>query len=126
MIPLDLSLRYTLQPGWLAPFVEALQQGRALAHECLGCGSVSFPPLKVCGCGSDQQRWTELSGQASIRFISDGADGSFGLVRFDGAATDAVARLQGFPEGARRGAMVAAAADRPAITLRPISAGDRP
>lgn len=124
MIPLDLTLRYALQPGWLGPFIEALQKGRARAHECLGCGSVSFPPLKVCACGSARQRWTELSGRASVRFFSDGADGSFGLVRFDGAATDTVARLDGISAAGHRGALVAAAADRPAIVLRAIASGD--
>ncbi len=126
MIPLDLTLNYTLQPGWLGPFVDALQQGRALAHECLGCGSVSFPPLKVCDCGSDRQRWTELSGRATVRFFSDGTDGRFGLVRFDGAATDTVARLDGISAAGRRGALVAAGANYPAIVLRALANGDNP
>lgn len=124
MIPLDLTLRYALQPGWLGPFVEGLRQGRALAHECLGCGSVSFPPLRVCACGSDRQRWAELSGRATVRFVSDGADGSFGLVHFDGASTDTVARLDGVSDAGCRAALVAVAANRPAIVVRAIASGD--
>lgn len=124
MIPFDLTLRYALQPGWLSPFVEALQQGRARAHECPRCGSVSFPPLRVCACGADRQRWTELSGRATVRFVCDGADGSFGLVRFDGASTDTVARLDGIAAAGCRALLVAATANRPAIVVRAIASGD--
>jgi hypothetical protein len=123
MIPRDLTLHYRLHPGWLAPFVEALQQGRALAHECLGCGRVSFPPLRVCACGAEQQRWRELSGRATVRFCCDGSDGRFGLVRFDGASTDTVARLDGACAAGSRAALVAAATDRPAIVLGAIAGG---
>lgn len=126
MTPFNLDLRYTLQPGWLGPYVGALLQGQALAYACEDCGGVSFPPLKVCACGSLRQRWVQLSGRASVRFFSSGTDGRFGLVRFDGATTDAVARLEGFGATGRRGALVAAATDRPAIVLHPIAAGDDP
>jgi uncharacterized OB-fold protein len=119
MIRHKLNLEYTLSAGWMAPFVEALTEGRAMARRCTDCAAVSFPPLRTCPCGCTTADWTQLPGTATITYRTDGTDGSFGLVRFDGAGTQAVARLQDFASDDRAGHLQPLAQVLPALILHP-------
>ena len=121
MIPHRLQLDYSLAPGWLQPWVEALKAGSALARRCAKCGKISFVPLITCTCGCAEGSWTPLPGTATIDKRTDGADGSFALVTFDGADTSTVVRLEDFPEGTSRGSIAAAKDGLPALVLRPLA-----
>ena len=98
MIEHQLTLSYRLAPGWMAPFVEGLRQGHAMGRRCQACARVSFPPLRTCPCGGTEADWIRLSGAAKILFRTDGTDGAFGLVRFEGADTNAVCQLEIGPD----------------------------
>ena len=121
MIRHTLTLDYDLAPGWLQPFVAGLADGRAVARRCERCDRVSFMPLPVCDCGETRGNWIDLPGTATIDRRTEGADGAFGLVRFDGADTRTVARLEGFGSHDRRGTLVRPPSELPAIVLRPLS-----
>lgn len=109
-----LSLEYTLPAGVLAPYVEALDAGTALASACADCGHVSFPPRARCGrCDCDRFAWTTLPGTADIAGRTDGPGGTFALVQFAGADTRTVVRLHEVPADAVRGRLIA-----PQDTLR--------
>ena len=44
-------LDYELAEGWLAPWIEGLRNGEAVASHCTACDSAWFPPLRACpGC----------------------------------------------------------------------------
>jgi len=120
MIPFDLTLHYTLAPGWLAPWAKALQEGRALGCACTGCGNVSFPPTRICNCGSADHHWIEMSGEADVTLRTTGRDGDFGLAAFAGATGLAVVRLDGFAPDDRRGRIAPSPGNRPALLLRPV------
>lgn len=124
MINHTLKLDYALAPGWLEPWVEALTAGTALARTCSECGRVSFIPLKTCPCGSGTGTWTALPGTATIEKRTDGTDGSFALVTFDGADTSTVVMLDNIPDGAKRGRIAAAGSAKPALILRPVDEED--
>ena len=117
MIAYHLSLDYTLQPGWLAPFVDGLRTGRAVARACTDCARVSFPPLKTCACGCNSGTWQTLSGHAEIHTRTTGSDGDFALVRFDGASGLATVRLADMPPGATGGTLAPATSDLPQLIL---------
>lgn len=104
MIPYRLELEYSLSPGWMAPFIDGLMANKAMARGCDRCLWVSFPPTRLCPCGREAA-WTRLDGTAQIRWRTDGADGSFALVQFDGATTQSVVRLQGVAPEATAGAL---------------------
>lgn len=96
-----LTLDYDLKAGWLAPFVEGLAQGQAVARACGGCKRVSFPPLRSCGvCGSQDGEWVNLSGRAQIQVRTQGADGDFALVKFEGACGFSAVALKDVSSGA--------------------------
>lgn len=101
MTNFSLTLDYDLKAGWLAPFVEGLTKGQAVARRCASCGRVSFPPLRTCSCGSQEGDWVTLSGRAVLKARTRGADGDFGLVAFEGAEGLASVVLDGLegPEG---------------------------
>ena len=122
MTDIQLSLDYTLSPGWLLPWVEGLREGRAVARTCESCNRVSFVPLRVCACGGVAGTWVDLSGLATVLTRTAGSDGSFALARFDGADTQTVVALSNFPEGHLTGRLRASEAERPAIILQPVSA----
>lgn len=119
MISHQLSLDYTLAPGWMSPFIDGLLDGRAVASKCSACARVSFPPQRTCVCGARESVWIKLSGKAEIVFRTTGADGDFALVQFEGADTKTVARLDGFG-AARSGQIAAPEGDLPQIILRRI------
>ncbi|MCY6379808.1 hypothetical protein [Hoeflea prorocentri] len=126
MIPHRLQLDYNLAPGWLQPWVEALEAGSALARTCAACGKVSFVPLRTCTCGCAEGTWTPLPGTATLERRTEGADGSFALVTFDGADTSTVVRLESFPEEMNRGTIAAAKDGLPALVLRPLTQENTP
>jgi hypothetical protein len=119
----EVHLSYSLAAGWLAPYVDALYQGRALARGCRSCQHTSFPPLYSCGCPNPAPYWLYLSGRADIVFRTDGLDGHFSLVRFASSTNMAVVRLVGLSEDARVGKLVAPIAGSPGLILGPIDSG---
>lgn len=120
MIVHSMTLEYTLPPGWMSPYVEALREGRAMARRCTDCAAVSFPPLRCCPCGCAKADWTDLPGTATITHRTDGTDGSFALVRFDGAETQAVVRLQDLPPTEASGRLRPLTHPLPALILYPV------
>jgi uncharacterized OB-fold protein len=96
-----LILEYTLGEGFLAPYLDGLRRGVATAGRCAACGRVALPPEPVCDCGARDPAIVALAGNATIIFRTTGADGDVGLVRFDGADSNALARLDGFTDQTR-------------------------
>lgn len=88
-----LSLDYELAPGWLQPYTDGLAKGRAMSWRCAGCERTSFPPIRTCSCGQTIGTWLALTGHARVLHYTFGHDGTFALVRFDGADTSAVVKL---------------------------------
>jgi uncharacterized OB-fold protein len=119
----EVHLSYSLAAGWLAPYVEALYQGRALARACRSCRHASFPPLYSCGCPSPAPYWQDLSGRADILFRTDGLDGHFALARFASSTTMAVVRLVGLSDDDHEGKLIAPIDGSPALLLGPIDPG---
>lgn len=124
MIPFRLTLDYTLETGWIAPFISGLGQGKAVARACQSCAAVSFPPQRVCSCGMRDGDWLTLAGTATIHWRTHGADGDFALAQFDGATTQTVVRLVGCKTHETRGKLVVADADAPALCLAPLRPED--
>jgi uncharacterized OB-fold protein len=117
---LTLTFDYTLSPGWLAPYLDGLREGRAVAARCDGCGRVSLPPERSCGCGASQSQFVTLAGSATIFSRTSGTDGDFALVRFDGADGLSVARLDGWTDETT-GRLIASTSERPALILGPFA-----
>lgn len=120
MIDLTLTFDYQLPPGWIAPWVEGVLHGKAIARTCAACGRVSFVPQRTCDCGETGGTWITLPGTATILNMTDGADGCFGLVRFDRADTNCVARLSGFTIPSKRGQIIQPEGDLPTIIVVPL------
>lgn len=119
MINHTLSLDYQLTPGWMLPYIQGLFDGHAIARQCVSCMQTSFPPVRVCRCGQSQAKWVQLSGQAKLVHRSQGSDGDFALVHFNGADTQAVVRLTGFNEDQFTGKLHASTEPLPALVLHP-------
>ncbi|MDA8586683.1 zinc ribbon domain-containing protein [Rhodobacteraceae bacterium] len=119
MIDHRLVLDYHLPPGWMAPFVEGLAQGQTIARRCEDCARTSFPPLRSCPCGASAGAWVELDGTAQIIHRTDGQDGSFALVLFDGAATHSVVRLDNLAPDQNIGRLAKSTGPLPQIILGP-------
>lgn len=103
----ELSLHYTVAFGQLAPFAEAVAEGRALASNCRHCGFTAFPPRVICPtCQRADFAWRELSGTARIIQRTAGADQAFALAQFAGADTQTVVRLHAIPDGAAAGRLI--------------------
>ena len=100
---LELSLRYDHGLGDLAPYFEALGQGRAMARRCTVCGHVWFPPHAVCPEDAQACEWLELDGTGTVvsatqtrsrlPFMETEQDYIFALVSMDGADNAAFGRL---------------------------------
>lgn len=114
---LRLTLEYDLAEGWLAPYIAGLRDGRAVAACCMDCKAVSFPPLRVCACGGRQSTWVALEGTAKVIWRAMGADGDFALVRFNGAATASVARVELMAPSETAGRIAPAATERPGLVI---------
>lgn len=116
----DVALDYALGEGWLAPWLDGLREGRAVASTCSACGNAHFPPLRTCpDCRRPSDGWQSLPGGAAILFRTRGADGDFAMAQFDGARGAAIARADALPEGAVRAVLAACPDDPPLISLRP-------
>ena len=50
----------------MSKWLTGLTEGFALALKCSLCEKVSFPPQKICTCGSYKNSWIKLSGVAEI------------------------------------------------------------
>jgi uncharacterized protein len=111
-----LTLDYTLGEGFLAPYLDGLRKGEARAGRCPACGRVALPPEPVCACGGRATQMVTLSGVATLLWRTSGTDGDVGLVRFDGAQSNALARLDGFDRETR--GRIASSADA-ALVLTP-------
>jgi uncharacterized protein len=96
-----LTLDYTLGEGFLAPYLDGLRSGTAMASRCTACGCVALPPAPVCDCGARDPAMVALAGTATILWRTTGTDGDVALVRFDGADSNALARLDGFTRETR-------------------------
>lgn len=120
MIKHQIVLDYTLAPGWMKPFVDGLITGNAVALKCASCALISYPPQRTCTCGETQSDWITLSGIAEIVFRTTGSDGDFGLVRFDGADTQTVVRLEAFSIHLERGRIAKSEGGLPKMILEPI------
>jgi hypothetical protein len=101
MAEYSLNLDYPMAAGWLADFVTGLAKGRAIARQCSACSKTSFPPERVCSCGSDAGSWQQLDGRAQIEWRTSGSDGSFALVQFVGADTRTLVALDNVPGDAK-------------------------
>ncbi len=88
-----LSLDYKLAPGWLQSYTDGLAEGQAISWRCTDCERISFPPVRTCTCGQTAGAWVALTGHARVQHYTFGHDGTFALVRFDGADTSAVVKL---------------------------------
>lgn len=111
-----LTLEYEAAEGFLGPYLSGLREGRAVAGSCDTCGRTALPPEATCICGARDFSARPLSGEAAILWRTTGTDGDVALVRFDGADTLSVARLEGF-SGQLRG--VVAASPESALVIIP-------
>jgi uncharacterized protein len=96
-----LTLDYTLGEGFLAPYLDGLREGHAVAARCPSCGRISLPPDPTCPCGTRSTQTLPLPGTATLLWRTTGTDGDVALVRFDGADTLSLARLHGFTTQSR-------------------------
>jgi uncharacterized protein len=103
---LALTLDYDLAEGFLGPYLTGLRDGRAVAGACTACHRIALPPEATCPCGARRFAAHTLSGKATVLWRTTGTDGDVALVRFDGADTLSVARLDGFG-GQSRGQITA-------------------
>jgi uncharacterized OB-fold protein len=102
-VSLTTTFEYAHPLGALAPYFEALAEGRALGAKCSRCAKVWFPPRIVCTCG-EATAWEHLSGTGTIEVLTKGpgtvplsttsGDLVFALVRFDGADNLALVRCE--------------------------------
>ena len=114
------TLDYTLGEGWLAPWLDGLRAGAAVASACSACGDAHFPPLRVCPtCRIPCDGWLRLKGGATILFRTAGADGDFAMARFDGASGTAIVRSDALPQGATRARLSPCPDDPPRLALIP-------
>jgi uncharacterized OB-fold protein len=97
----SLTLDYDLGEGFLAAHLDGLRRGDAIAGCCAACGRVALPPAQTCPCGAQGPVPRVLDGSATVLWRTTGADGDVALVRFDGADTLSLARLQGFDRQTR-------------------------
>lgn len=113
-------LDYDLGEGWLAPWINGLRNGRAVASQCQGCNTARFPPLRVCTtCRTPSENWVELSGRANVLIRSSGCDGDFALVHFEGAKGAAVVRAEQLSDTAAHGHLSACPEGPPILQLEP-------
>lgn len=105
-----LTLDYKLGEGALQPYLDGLRAGRAMAAMGPQTKQTNFPPTLPGD-------WVELSGQGTITVRTDGSDGSFALVKFDGADNQAVARLENPDRLGSRVKLVASPDGPPALCV---------
>lgn len=118
-----LVLNYTLGRGALAPYLDALVEGVALAGHCAQCGRTSFPPERLCRCARRGERdgalhQQELSGQARILYRTDGPAGSFALAQFEGADNQTVCGIANPQVSGAHARLRAVSEERPGIVVQ--------
>lgn len=114
----QVTLEYALGAGWLAPWLEGLRAGRAVASSCSACGKAQFPPLRTCpDCRRPSDGWRSLPGGATILFRTQGSDGDVAMARFDGSSAAAIARADALPQGTRRAVLAPCPTDPPTLSL---------
>jgi uncharacterized OB-fold protein len=118
MIAHDITLEYTLNSGWMTPYVDGLRKGEAMARRCATCAKVSFPPVRICDCGGRDGFWEPLSGVAQVTLRTTGQDGDFAMASFEGAGTQTVVKLVNFGPTDTHGRLIAAT-ELPALCLGP-------
>ncbi len=113
-----LALDYTLGEGWLAPWLDGLRAGKAVASTCPACGEARFPPLRTCPtCRVRSDGWRTLSGGATVLYRTTGTDGDIAMARFDGAVGATIARADALPDGATRAVLAPCPVDPPILSL---------
>ncbi len=51
----------------LRPFFEASKNGQLVVQKCNGCGTLRFPPRRLCAnCLSRESSWTPVSGEGEV------------------------------------------------------------
>lgn len=51
----------------LRPFFEASKQGQLVVQKCANCGTLRFPPRRMCSnCLSREAGWTPVSGEGEV------------------------------------------------------------
>ena len=114
------TLDYSLGEGWLAPFLDGLRQGKAMASLCPNCDAAHFPPLRVCPtCRAPCEGWRALGGGATVLHRTGGSDGDFAMARFDGASGAAIADAGALPPDATRALLAPCPDDPPGLALIP-------
>ncbi|MFK7878983.1 hypothetical protein [Roseobacter sp.] len=112
------DLDYNIGSGWLAPWLEGLRSGQAVASTCPTCEDAFFPPMRSCPiCRLPTTGWRTLNGHATILFRTNGTDGDAAMVQFDGASGAAIAKTEGLPADATRVLIVASICDPPVLSL---------
>ena len=93
--PLKVELDYSYSLGDLKPYFDALQEGRALASECLECREVKFPPRLQCGKDGCEVGWKELTGLGTIKRITVGRNETLAQIAMDGTDNLCLGKLDG-------------------------------
>jgi uncharacterized OB-fold protein len=67
------ALPYPPRPtAAMAPFWEALEQGRLTTTHCRSCGHLTFPPKVLCpGCWGQDLEWVELAGRGRLASFTE-------------------------------------------------------
>lgn len=123
-----LTLDYSLGRGGLAPYLDAIAGGVALAGVCSLCGRTTFPPERRCRCeqygdADATPGHKQLSGHAQIVFRTDGPAGHFALVRFEGADNQTVCRIANPDVSSNTAKLAACDEGKPGIVVQ--MAGDK-
>ncbi len=114
----QVSLEYTLAEGWLAPWIEGLRAGQAVASYCDVCATAQFPPMRVCpDCRASSGGWVTLSGRAEVQWRTSGTDGDFAIAKFEGAQQAALLQCKHLPAGATHARLRACPEGPPILQL---------
>jgi uncharacterized OB-fold protein len=115
-----IALPYTLTPGRAAgTFLSQTPHGRLVASRCTGCASVAVPAQDFCPCGTDNPELLAIRPTGTVTATTTTADGTFALIRIDGASSDLLHRLV---DGSGVGSRVEAVwADEPSGTILDIT-----
>ena len=119
IISKKLDLCYRLSFGEMTKWLEGLTKGKAFALKCENCKKVSFPPQKICLCGSKKNNWLKLSGIADIKYKTKGIDGNFAIAKFRGASTSSIVKLQNFNDQETVGEIISSKKSSPSMILKP-------
>jgi len=114
-----LELSYNLSFGVMSKWLTELTKGQALALKCSNCNNVSFPPQKVCSCGSNRSSWIKLSGVAKILSKTLGQDGSYAIAKFEGCSSSSIVKLKNFKGFESVGKLAPSSVSNPSIILTP-------